>query len=78
LLDYIKSVEIIIDFKKNENLLDDLYNHNIENEYRILQDIIDYHPNSEKRLYEPSDSKKNRYCDISPCNYFEIFKFYFT
>ncbi len=67
LLDYIKSVTIDIDLNKNEDQLEVLNNHDFENEFRILQQLIDYHPNSEKRLYEPTDSRKNRYCDISPC-----------
>ena len=60
---------INIDLNKNENQIEDLNNHDYEKEFSILQQVIDYHPDSEKRLHEPTDSKKNRYCDISPCNY---------
>lgn len=73
LLDYIKSVTINIDLNQNEDQLEALNDHNFEDEYKILQELIDYHPNSEKRLYEPADSKKNRYCDISPCILLIIF-----
>lgn len=69
---------------KNEDQLEILNNHDLENEYRILQQLIDYHQDSEKRLHEPNDPKKNRYCDISPCKKiylkkkFSIFKFNFN
>jgi hypothetical protein len=66
-----KNVTINIDFNKDD-IFEILSNHDTKEEFRILEELIDYSIKSEKRLYEPTNPKKNRYCDISPCILFFI------
>jgi len=79
LLEYIENLTITIDLHQTEDQLEVINNHSLEKEFTLLQKLIDYNIESEKRLYESSESKKNRYTDISPCILrFNISKFAYT
>jgi hypothetical protein len=47
--------------------LSKMNNKKIEEEYELLQEIIDFDPLHEKSLYINGDGESDRYSDILPC-----------
>ena len=51
----------------NEKTIDEIKKRNCKEEFRILEQVIDYNEIFEDRLYDQKRSNKNRYIDILPC-----------
>jgi len=65
--DFIKEREIIIDIT-NEKTIDEIKKRNCKEEFKILEQVIDYNEIFEDLLYDQK-TNKNRYVDILPCIY---------
>ena len=66
--DFIIDRNIPIDIN-NEKTIDEIKKRNCKEEFKILEQVIDYNEIFEDRLFDQKINKKNRYIDIIPCIY---------
>ena len=70
---YLKVDSELVDFIASRETscadMDKLTKENIEEEFEILQDLVDFEPEHERNLYR-NDGGHDRYSDILPCIYY--------